>query len=96
MSENISVKLETSKNRSAAYDGEKEIGFCTYERDGSVLTVTHTVVDKDYGGRGIARRLLDEVVGFARSEHAKILPECSYAEHVFGKDPSYEDVWEKQ
>jgi predicted GNAT family acetyltransferase len=96
MSENISVKMEASKNRSAAYDGGKEIGCCMYIRDGGTLTVTHTEVDSNYGGRGIARRLLDEVVGFARSENAKIVPACSYVEHVFERDPSYGDVWKKQ
>lgn len=91
----VEVRMDQSRNRASAFDGDKEIGYCTYEPDGNVLTVTHTVVEPEYGGQGLARKLMDEVVAFAREQGYKIVPVCSYVVHAFEKDASYADVWEK-
>ena len=62
MDDCISVRFEENNNRSAAYDGDQEVGYCSYTLDGDVWVIEHTVVDPAYGGRGLARRLVDAVV----------------------------------
>ena len=57
MDDCISVRFEENNNRSAAYDGDQEVGYCSYTLDGDVWVIEHTVVDPAYGGRGLARRL---------------------------------------
>ena len=52
----------------------------------------HTGVRDDYGGRGIAGRLVAAVVDAARAAGTQVLPLCSYAKREFEKHPEYADV----
>lgn len=88
----INIKLNTAENRSEALDGDKVIGVCDYRKDGDVLDLYHTEVDKAYGGMGIAADLVNELVDYARKENLKIFPTCSYVVKKFDKDESYKDV----
>ena len=49
------------------------------------ITITHTYVDASLQGRGIARKLLDEVCIYAEEKELTIIPECSYAVKYFEK-----------
>jgi len=92
----IEIRFESASDRAAAYDAEngREIGYCTFEReeDTAEWVVTHTVVDPEYGGQGIAGRLFQVIVEEARSIGVKIIPVCSYAKRQFEKKPEYADV----
>ncbi|MGI5058620.1 GNAT family N-acetyltransferase [Treponema pectinovorum] len=89
----IEVKFEALKNKSAAYDAQTEIGYCSFIADGDIWTVNHTVVDEKYGGQGIAKRLLTCVVENAKSQGKKIKPVCSYVVREFEKHPElYKEV----
>ncbi len=73
----------------AEEDGQRT-GYLSYEwADDTVFAIMHTVVDKAYQGRGIAKALLDAAVAFARENGYKVRPVCPYAETVFNRDPSY-------
>ena len=88
----IKIVFETQKSRAAAYDGEKEIGECTFYKEGYVWIIDHTGVAEQYGGRGIAGKLVAEVVKNARGENKKIDPQCSFAAREFEKRSEYSDV----
>ena len=79
----ISIIFEESTNRSAAYDGEKQIGECEFDVVDGVWAITHTGVCPEYGGKGIAGKLVEKVIEEARSRNAKIQPLCSYAKKKF-------------
>ena len=73
----------------AEEDGQR-MGYLSYEwADDTVFAIMHTVVDKAFQGRGIAKALLDAAVAFARENGYKVRPVCPYAEKVFNRDPSY-------
>ena len=57
---------------------EGRTAFLTYEREGGVVAMTHTIVPREIEGRGIASRLTSEAVGWARDESLEIDPQCSY------------------
>ena len=52
--------------------------YLSYERDGDVAVLTHTIVPPELEGRGIAARLAEAAVGWARSEGLQVDPQCSY------------------
>ena len=54
----------------------------------------HTEVDPKLQGLGVARRLLDTAVAWARETGTKIIPTCPYVKGQFDKDPSIRDVLE--
>ena len=61
--------------------------------DSGKLVIKHTEVDTSLEGQGIAKKLLEEVASFARSNNYKILPVCPFAKNVMYKYPEqYKDL----
>jgi len=56
------------------------------------ISIEHVEVSAELQGRGIARRLVDRVVAWAREEGRKIVPVCPYAESVLTGSDAYRDV----
>lgn len=88
----IRYEFEAEKFRVAAYDGDKCVGECTFVNKENVWHIEHTNVDKEYGGQGIAAKLVECVVDNARKQKIKIQPVCTYAVKAFEKNPEYSDV----
>ena len=78
------IYLGESKSDNYAHITWKELG------DG-VIEIDHTIVDKEYGGQGIAGKLVDEVVKYARENNLKISSTCWYASKRL-KDDKYKDI----
>jgi predicted GNAT family acetyltransferase len=72
-------------------DGRR-IAQLTYRMAGADAMVDHTWVDPSLRGRGDALRLVDAAVEWARREHVKLVPACSYVRAVFARTPAYADV----
>lgn len=88
----ITYKFENDKNRAVAYNGDKEVGECTFSPSDNVWIIDHTFVDSEYGGQGIARELVAKVVERAREANKKIIPLCSYAKKEFDIREEYRDL----
>ena len=88
----FTIVFEEGSNRSAVYDGGKQIGECEFTVSGGVWTITHTGVRPEYGGRGLARMLVEKVIEAARSKQVKISPLCSYAQKLMEGKDEYRDV----
>ncbi len=68
-------------------------GEMTYSWAGTdKFIIDHTEVGAEFGGKGVGRKLLMEVVAFAREQNVKIIPLCPYAKSVFDKDQNIGDV----
>lgn len=65
----------------------------TYSRvDPELVIIDHTEVNEALQGLGVARRLLDFAVAWARRTGTKIIATCPYAKAQFAKDASIRDV----
>ncbi len=62
-----------------------------HSRDGEI-NAYHTEVDRNLAGKGVGRKLVAAAVEFARENHLKILPTCSYAKKVLDETPEFHDV----
>ena len=78
------IYLCESKNDNYARITWQELG-------NNVIEIDHTIVDKEYGGQGIAGKLVDEVVNYARENNLKISSTCWYASKRL-KDEKYKDI----
>ncbi len=78
----IDVVMEEAANRSAAYDGEKQIGECEYSETPDGWVIYHTGVAPQYEGKGIARRLVYKVTEAAEKKGVPVDATCSYAKRV--------------
>lgn len=68
-------------------DGERELGHLRWRRSpaGNLDGYT-TFSDPELRGRGMARRLVDELVAMAQKEGVGILPTCPYIARVMNED----------
>ena len=80
----IDVRFEEDACRSAAYDGEKQVGVCLYREGPDGWSIVSTRVDPVYGGQGIAKRLVYSVTEAAERRKAAVIPVCSYAVKLLG------------
>ena len=59
---------------------------------GYLLIIDHIDLNDQFRGQGLGRKLLNELVTFARSRNIKVIPLCPFAKSVFDKDLSILDV----
>lgn len=72
--------------------GTETVGRLTWaERDGARVA-EHTLVPPEIGGRGIAAKLVEQMVADARTEGFRIMPQCSYVAAAFRRHPEWADV----
>lgn len=87
----IEVRFEEDKQRAALYDGTKEIGACTFSQSEKIWIIDHTLVSSEYGGQGLARKLVDAVIDAAKERGVKIAATCPYALKVL-TEAKYRDI----
>ena len=87
--EEIIVKMIAKEKRSIALNNEDIIGYCQYKEENNVWSITHTVVKQEFGGRGIAKRLVLAVI---EEQNKKINPICSYTKKMMESSDEYKDV----
>ena len=92
MEEVIEIWYEAENQRSIALDRDKFVGMCQYAIENGKWNIYHTEVDPNYGGRGIAKRLVNRIVDAARENNVKIIPTCSYAAKMMIDKEEYKDV----
>lgn len=92
MTKNMEIMADTNR----FYLGESknkfdaEITFIPI--DAKTIKVDNTFVEKHLREHGIALRLVERVVLYARENNLKIVPTCSYAKRVLTSDKKYSDV----
>ncbi len=80
--------------RPNAFDTEVDGAQCglDYSLASAVMTITHTGVPPEVGGRGIAAALVQAALDTARAEGWKVVPACSYAAVWMQRHPDYHDL----
>ncbi len=81
----VKVVMEPKNCRSVAFDGDKMIGECDYQESDAGWCIYHTEVDSEYGGKGIAKRLVYAVIEAAERKKVGVSATCSYAVKVLNE-----------
>lgn len=66
--------------------------YVTYERQGGVITFTHTFVPPELRGRGLAEQLVRAALAYARSEGLRVMPACSYVARFIERHAEYQPL----
>lgn len=85
----IEIVFKLDDNKAIAYDSEKKVGECDFEEIDDIWNITHTEVDSDYQGQGIARKLVENVIENSQKYNKKITATCSYARKIIRVDTNY-------
>lgn len=73
-------------------EAEGHVAFSTYERAGGTITILHTEVPKELGGRGIGTALARGMLDLIRAEGLKVKPLCPFVKAYIGKHSEYADL----
>ena len=80
----INIKFESQEHCAAAYDGDQQIGVCQYEVSEGSWCIFHTYTDPAYGGKGIARKMVELIASEAEASGIEPTATCWYAKKVLG------------
>lgn len=72
--------------------GSEHIGRLTWVQRDGVRAAEHTLVPPQIGGRGVAARLVEDMVADARENGFKVVPACSYVAAAFDKHHEWADL----
>jgi len=93
---NDEIQFRIDDNRGSFFierDGN-QIAELDIEIINDQLNAYHTGVRKEYEGQGLASRLFDEMVKYAREKNYKVIPSCSYVSVKFRRHPNeFNDIW---
>ena len=94
------VKLKLNEKGSGFFyvmDGTARAGEMVVSVAGENLTVYHTEVAAEAEGKGLAKKMLDAMVNYARENKLKVIPLCPYVHAQFKRHPNdYADVWNRE
>jgi hypothetical protein len=88
---NLAIEHHQEKKEFFAFaQGEK--CFISYQIQGQVMDLQHTVVPEKLGGKGYAGELTIFVLEYARKQNYKILPTCPYVANYIKKHQEFSNL----
>ncbi|HSN10343.1 MAG TPA: GNAT family N-acetyltransferase [Hanamia sp.] len=95
---NIQLKLSDKGEGHFMYkEGDKKLGEMLVNISGKMLTVFHTEVITEAEGKGLAKKLLNEMVDYSRKNDLKVIVLCPYVLAQFKRNPEqYADIWQNK
>lgn len=92
----MEVKLnlnDDGKGKFVVIDNNEQLGEMVIKVSDQDLTVYHTEVEPKAEGKGLAKKMLTEMVSYARENSLKVIPVCEYVKAQFNRHPEeYADV----
>jgi predicted GNAT family acetyltransferase len=73
-------------------DVDGTIAFVTYRKSPGAITLVHTEVPPDLGGRGIGSKLGRATLDTVRAQGRKLSVECDFIRNYMTKRPEYNDL----
>lgn len=93
------IELKLNDHKRGAFvieEGEERLAEMAVAIIKDRLVVYHTEVSEKLRGQGVAARLLEEMVTYARGHQLKVVALCPYVHAQFKRHPDqYEDIWDK-
>ena len=81
----IEIIFDKEKNRAVVYNNTIQVGECDFLETEDYWNITHTEVNNEYQGQGIAKKLVECIIENAKKENKKLIAECSYAKKILEK-----------
>lgn len=69
-----------------------QLAVCDYQRQGDRMIFTHTYVPTELRGRGIAQKLVQVALGYARENKLLVVPACSYVDVFIQRHREYQPL----
>jgi uncharacterized protein len=81
---------ETQSRFELEVDGA--IAFVVYRKTPDAITLVHTEVPPELGGRGIGSKLARATLDAVRAQRRKLIVKCEFIQGFMKKNPDYNDL----
>lgn len=88
----VTVREDRARSRYEIYDDGTLAGFCDYKLAGERISLLHTETTPEFAGRGMARRLVTEILDDVRERGLEVLPYCPYVRQFILEHPADLDL----
>jgi len=84
----IQVTHNSAENRFETWIGEK-LSKLDYIQDGKNFVITHVGVHPELRGHGVAGKIVEVGLEYAKQNSLRVVPMCSYAAAYIRRHPEY-------
>jgi predicted GNAT family acetyltransferase len=92
MTEDVQIRDNSAESRyEISVDGDLA-GFTEYIVHGDQADFTHTRIDDEYGGRGLASELIRQALDDVRRRGLRVIPYCPFVRRFIEKHAEYLDL----
>jgi predicted GNAT family acetyltransferase len=67
-----------------------------YIQDGKNFVITHVGVYPEHRGQGVAAKIMDAGLQYARENSLRVIPMCSYAAAYIRRNPQYMELTDQE
>jgi len=71
---------------------DNQLSKLDYMQDGDTIVMTHVGVHPDQRGQGVAGKLTEVALGYAKEKSLRVIPMCSYIAAYIRKNPEYGEL----
>lgn len=71
------------------------LAFIDYDLDENTLTLIHTEVPAELGGKGLGGKVVKAALDYAKDQGLKVIPQCPFVAHYIEKHKEYGALVEK-
>ena len=72
--------------------GDVRAGMAMYNRTTTAITFTHTEIQPEYEGRGLAGKIAAVALDAARADGLRVVPRCPFFAEYIRRHPAYQDL----
>src|SRR5919109_5523590 len=92
--EKLKITHNPANNRFEVWiDGQ--LSKLDYIQDAKNFVITHVGVYPEHRGQGVAAKIVDAALGYARENALRVAPMCSYAAAYIRRNPQYIELTEQ-
>lgn len=93
----MEIQFKINDNNQGSFfieENGRQIAELDFNIKNNLLNAYHTGVRPEFEGQGIAGKLFDSLVIFAREKGYQIIPSCTFILAKFRRNPdNYNDLW---
>ena len=83
----VQVRRDLAAGRFEILVDDVVAGYADFADADGVRTFPHTVVASEFGGRGLAGRMVEEALRVTHEEGLRVRPACSFVQRYIEKNP---------
>jgi predicted GNAT family acetyltransferase len=92
--EKLKITHNPANNRFEVWiDGQ--LSKLDYIQDAKNFVITHVGVYPEHRGQGVAAKIVDAALGYAKENALRVIPMCSYAAAYIRRNPQYIELTEQ-